>query len=63
MIYQTSAENEFWYGDCGYITGPKIVKIYINPLMPIGMVVLSPTVVLMFITESPSPMKKRKREI
>ena len=62
MIYQTRPENEFWYGDCGYITGAKIVRMYINPLIPMRIVVLSPTAVLMFITKSPSPMKNRKRE-
>ena len=45
------------------ISRARIVKMYINPLIPMGMVVLSPTVVLMFITKSPSPTKNRKREI
>ena len=61
--YQKMTENEFWYGDCGYITGTKMVRMYINPMVPMGMVVLSPTVVLMSITKSPSPTKNRKREI
>jgi len=62
-IYQISTENEFWYGDCGYITGANVVKIYRIPVIPMGIVVLIPTAVLIFSTESQSPTKNRNNEM
>jgi len=55
-------ENEFWYGDCGYITGASVVKMYNKLAMPIGMMVLRPTVLLVLNTKFASPTKKRKTE-
>jgi|SRR5712672_93139 len=42
--------------------GANIVKMYSNPVIPIGILVLSPTVVLVFRAESQRPPKKRNRD-
>src|SRR5216684_4265036 len=42
--------------------GRKVVKIYSRPQMPMGTIVLIPTVVLILNSKSPRPPKKRNRE-
>src|SRR6267154_824203 len=56
-------ENEFWYGDCGYMIGAKIVKIYRRTPTPMGIMALNPTLVLIFSRESTSPAKNRNRDM
>jgi len=61
--YQIRPENEFWYGDCGYITGATSVKMYTNTVIPIGTVVLIPTAVLMFNTVAKSYKEQEERHM
>jgi len=61
-MYQIRPENEFWYGYSGYMIGANVVKMYNNPLMPMGTVVLMPTVVFVLNTVSQRPTKKGKRD-
>src|SRR5258708_38593508 len=42
--------------------GRKVVKIYSRPQMPMGTIVVIPTVVLILNNESASPMKNKNRE-
>ena len=43
--------------------GAKIIRIYDRPLIPMGTMVLRATSVLIFISESLRPAKKRNREM
>ncbi len=43
--------------------GANVVKMYNNPLMPMGTVVLMPTVVFVLNTVSQRPTKKGKRHV